>query len=141
MKSLLPPTLLTLGLAALACPLFARQSPCPHDRATRVAERAEATGPLVECGVQIRLFGISATLRTGPLCPESRVVYPAHGECRGEHAWGLRCAFRGSVSVYRERCSCTSTPILGDWVALVECDCEVDGVAAHVSDATTEPCG
>lgn len=130
-------------LLALACgfsPAAAQTGiGCPDQRATDVAAHIERSGHSQRCGVGVVILGLPLSVG-GARCFHDEITYPAHQECRGEAAPGLRCATQGTVAVTLRRCECQWLSVLGTGVTVPKCSCSDAGNLGTIEDFQTLEC-
>ncbi|MDP6539704.1 MAG: hypothetical protein QF410_09180, partial [Planctomycetota bacterium] len=117
----------------------AQGPPCPNERACNVKARVVEAGTTQNCGFGVIIFGYEISL-LGPECPDKKVTYPAHGECHGAPAEGMRCVPAELVPVTYEECDCVTATVLGNGLALPACDCTDGGTIGTLQTYKTEQC-
>jgi hypothetical protein len=84
----------------------AGESPaCSHTKATQVDARVDDLGTKRTCGAGLYVFGFGGAI-LGEECPVTRVFYPAHQVCNGEHADNVRCERDETIFAVKKSCSC-----------------------------------
>ncbi|MAF66208.1 MAG: hypothetical protein CMJ84_11195 [Planctomycetes bacterium] len=130
-----------LGVAALsAMPMLTRAQapPCPDTRACNVKAEVVTIG-MQTCGMGVIIFGYEISI-LGPECPDKKLTYPAHGECHGAPAEGMRCVPAGLLPVTYEQCECANASVLGVGLAIPSCDCSDGGNIGTIETFKTESC-
>jgi hypothetical protein len=132
----------TQGLvgAAQGFAWLAQSRSCPNVCASNVDARIVESADASTCGFGIVIFGFGGGL-WGEDCPEFRLLYPAHQECRGATNPGTRCVPETALTVQKDRCDCYGVlPIIESGFPL-DCDCTPDAAGGGtVEDFKTEVC-
>jgi len=110
------------ALASLALGAGARDGECADERATNVDARVVDAGHKTRCGIGVSIFGLRLAV-LGPVCPDYKLHYPAHGECLGEPAEGMECVPAGTLEVRFEKCTCAQVTLLGTGLLVPDCVC------------------
>lgn len=133
-------------MAALLCTTWftharAGETPaCTHTKASQVEARTADLGKKRTCGAGLYVFGVGGAI-LGEECPQTRVFYPAHQVCNGEHADNVRCEPDGTLPVERKSCSCGGLviPFINTGIP-TSCVCSDATTGGTVEDFRTVSC-